>query len=173
MSIATSPFPTQPVFELFEGKDYKNLLADEHAKWLGKFKDWKSYITLTFKDETPPDVAKSKFNYLVQVLNRDAFGKHYVRKVGHSYFSYILAMEYQQRGVVHFHGLADKPVNFDLVHRYWNAAAGFAWLKPVESQEAVVAYCSKYCVKGGELDIFESETSKTPMLGNLPPYWWK
>lgn len=166
-------FPTEQALEPMESKTYKYLLADENAQWLGKFKDWKTYITLTFKDETPEDVAKSKFRYLVQVLNRDAFGKHYVRKVGHSYFSYILAMERQTRGVIHFHGLADKSLNFDLLHRYWNAAAGFAWVEPVKSIEDVVGYCSKYCVKGGELDIFESSTSRTPMLGNMPPYWWK
>jgi len=168
-----SPFPTQQVFDLYEGKGYKKMLADEYAQWLGKFKNWKTFITLTFRDETSPEVAKSKFSYLIQVLNRDAFGKHYVRKVGHSYFSYILGMEWQRRGVVHFHGLADKPINFDLVHRYWNAVAGFAKLTPVKSIDDVVGYCSKYCVKGGELDIFESTTGRTPMLGKLPPYWWK
>ena len=168
-----SAFLTQPVFDLYDCKTYKKLLASENALWIGKLKDWKTFITLTFKDETTQDVAKSKFRYLVQVLNRDAFGSHYTQKVGHSYFSYILAMEYQRRGVPHFHVLADKPINFDLVHRYWNAAAGFAWLEPVESQEAVVSYCSKYCVKGGELDIFESESGRSPMVGSLPPYWWK
>jgi hypothetical protein len=171
--LETSLFPTQPVFDLYDSKSYKKLLADENASWLEKLKNWKSYLTLTFRDITPPDVAKSKFLHLVQVLNRDAFGKHYVRKVGHSYFSYILAMEYQQRGVIHFHMLGDKPINFDLLHRYWNCAAGFAWAEPVKSQSDVVGYCSKYVVKGGEVDIFESDTSKTPMLGNLPPYWWK
>jgi hypothetical protein len=168
-----SAFLTQPVFDLYEGRDYKNLLAEENARWLGKLKNWKTYITLTFREETPPDVAKNKFRYLVQVLNRDAFGKHYVRRVGHSYFSYVLAMEYQQRGVIHFHGLGDRQINFELAHKVWNNLAGFAWFEPTKSQEAVVAYCSKYCVKGGELDIFESPTFKTPMLGNMPPYWWK
>ena len=167
------PFSTQQVFDLYEGKGYKKHLASENALWLEKLKNWKTYLTLTFKEITPPDVARSKFNHLVQVLNRDAFGKHYVRKVGHSYFSYVLAMEYQQRGVVHFHTLADRPINFDLVHRYWNCAAGFAWVEPVKSQGDVVGYCSKYISKGGEVDIFESESSRTPMLGRLPPYWWK
>ena len=164
---------TLSVFEEFELRSYKKMIASEYADWLLNLKNWVNFLTLTFKDITPPDVARSKFNYLVQVLNRDAFGKHYVRKVGHSYFSYVLAVEYQRRGVIHFHVLTDRNINYDLLHRYWNIAAGFAWAEPVKDKCKVIAYCSKYCVKGGNVDIYESESYKTPMIGALPPYWWK
>jgi hypothetical protein len=70
---------------------------------------------LTFRKETAPDVAKSKFKGLVKTLNQDVYGKRYTKKVGHSYFSYIQGIEYQRREVIHFHVLIDRPVNFELM----------------------------------------------------------
>jgi len=112
-------------------------------------------------------------------LNTDAFGKNYVKKVGHCYFSYVLAMEYQKRDCVHFHFLADKPINFSLLHDWWGAAAGFAWCKKIENIPAVSMYVAKYCLKSGSgVTVFENKTLEyTPLVkgpqGCFLPYWWK
>lgn len=156
----------------WESKGAKKIVSSANADWLIGQAEWKNYVTLTFRDPRFADVAKRYYLRMVQILNKDAFGKRYVRKVGHSYFSYVLATEYQRREAIHFHVLADRPLNYDLIHRWWNAAAGFAWIEPIESRADVVRYCSKYCVKGGELDLFITDKSRTPMIGPLPPAWW-
>jgi len=150
----------------------RKLVANSQAEWLYKLADWKIYFTLTFRDPRPGDVCDRFYRRLVQFLNRDAFGNRYVRKVGHSYFSYVLATEYQKRDVIHFHGLTDKPINFDLLHTYWNRVAGFAWVQPIRSVDDVTHYCSKYCVKGGQVNIYLADKSRTPMIGSYPPMWW-
>ena len=71
------------------------------ADWIASRIDWKVYGTLTFQDPREPDVADRSWRRLVQVMNCEAFGNHYVRRVGHSYISYVLAMEYPRREVVH------------------------------------------------------------------------
>jgi hypothetical protein len=156
----------------WESRTARKMQADAYASWLAKLADWKIFITLTFKDPTSGDVANWQFRRLLQVLNKDAFGKRYVRKVGHSYFSYAVATEYQRRDVIHFHALADKPINMNVVHSYWNHAAGWAWIEPVKNLDQVTSYCSKYCVKGGQVEVYMTERPRIPMIGSLPPYWW-
>ena len=84
-------------FEVTEKEDeVRPVMADGIASnW-----DWKVYGTLAFLDPQEPDVADRYWQRLVQVLNCEAFGNHYVRRVGHFYFSYVLAMEYPRREVV-------------------------------------------------------------------------
>lgn len=148
------------------------------AEWIRDLKRWRIYGTLTFKDPREVDVALRYWGRLIQVLNRDAFGEQYVRNVGHSYFSYVLATEYQRREALHFHFLADRPLNFDLIHSWWGAACGFAWLEPVKDQAACVGYISKYITKVDQaLRIYESKKQRTPLIkgpeGNFYPHWWR
>jgi hypothetical protein len=150
------------------------------AEWIADLRPWRTFNTLTFREPRRADVAVSYWRRLVQVLNRDAFGDHYVRKVGHCYFSHVRATEYQQREALHFHFLADRPLNFDLVHSWWGAAAGFAWLEVIHDRAACVGYISKYILKSSDLlalDIFENEKQRTPLItgpeGSFYPYWWK
>lgn len=152
-------------------------LSEVTSRWIASRFNWKVYGTLTFREPREPDVADRYWRRLVQVLNREAFGKQYVRRVGHSYFSYVLAMEYQKREVVHFHFLSDKPICFDLLHAYWNSAAGFAWMEKVESVEAVSIYVTKYLLKAAcRLQLFECKNPRTPLItgpeGTFLPYWW-
>jgi hypothetical protein len=153
--------------------EVRNITAD----WLIKLKPWQTFNTLTFRDPREPDVAWRYWRRLIQVLNRDAFGKNYVQKVGHCYFSYMVALEYQKREVVHFHFVADRPLNFDLVHSWWNSAAGFAWLEAMRDREGAVRYATKYLLKSDSgLQIFENEKQRTPLIkgpqGCYYPYWW-
>jgi hypothetical protein len=147
------------------------------SDWLAKFKDWKTFNTLTFRDPRDPDVAYRFWRRLLQVLNRDAFGDQYVQRVGHSYFSYALAMEYQKRDVVHFHFLADKPLNFEKIHSWWGAACGFAWIEKINEKAAASAYVAKYILKSeAGLLVFENQIDRTPLVkgpnGSFLPYWW-
>lgn len=145
------------------------------SSWIQELKPWMIYGTLTFKDPRELDVAIRYWRRLIQVLNRDAFGDHYTKKVGHSYFSYVLATEYQVRQALHFHFLADRPINFDLLHGWWGAAAGFAWLEIIHDRGKCCSYVSKYVTKSDQqLKIFVSKNQNAPHIaGGFLPYWWK
>jgi len=152
-------------------------LREVTSKWISERFDWKVFGTLTFREPIEPDIADNFWRKLVQVLNHDAFGKHYVRRVGHSYFSYVLAMEYQKREVVHFHFLADKPINYDLLHSFWETAAGFAWVERAKDKQALSIYVSKYILKqSSKVSLFECKNPRTPLItgpeGTFLPYWW-
>ena len=135
-------------------------IAKETAEWISGLATWKNFLTLTFENATPYDTAYKKWKYLVKKLNEKQFGKNYIRKVGHSYFSYILAVEKQTRGVLHFHALINQPIDYKLVHSFWNEHCGFAWAEPTEDLKKVVDYCTKYIVKGGEIIPYLTKNKK-------------
>lgn len=137
--------------------------------WLSRARLWKLLVTLTFKDPIPPEPAFNIWRRLVRLLNERSFGRHYTRIVGHAYFSYVLGIEYQRRAVVHFHALVDKPLNFDLVHRWWQRAAGFVWIEQIEHWEKAILYVTKYVTKGGELKLYFARRERVP---KPLPRWW-
>ncbi|MFA9492004.1 MAG: hypothetical protein ACERK1_12330, partial [Anaerolineales bacterium] len=96
-------------------------------------------------------------------------GRHYTRFAGESYFSYVLAAEFQLRGVIHFHFLADRPLNFKLIHTLWNEWAGFAFTEIIKNSEGAVWYVAKYIVKGTKLEIHRSKWNAQPIVR---PFWW-
>ena len=158
------------LFQVLDGKIYKKILADENYNFIYNLADWKNFITLTFRDYKFPDVALSNFRYLIRILNEDLLGKNYRKKVGWSYFTYCLGIEYQKRDVIHFHWMADEPLNFQLIHRWWNTYSGFAWTSKKRSQEDVCNYMVKYNLKGGQVDVFRKEKNlDMPLL----PDWYK
>jgi len=157
--------------EGWESYGAKKLLKEETENWVLGLADWTGYLTLTFRDEKTPDVAKSLFRWFVRKNNEHAFGKHYSQKVGHSYFSYVVGLEYQRRDVVHFHALVDQPIDFAFVHKIWGDRCGYAWIDgKIKSKSAAVGYVCKYTVKGGELDFYVQKKKKTPAV---IPSWWK
>jgi hypothetical protein len=161
-------------FEAVEGWDTlraRLVLRDAWVEWASTFANWKTFITLTFKDEKYPDVALSLFRWWVRVNNEYVFGKHYNKKVGHSYFSYLVGTERQTREVLHFHVLIDKPINYSLTHQAWGNRCGFAWIDGnLDDKGKVVEYVTKYVAKGGELDLYKAKKDYYP---NPVPSWWK
>lgn len=147
----------------------KNELREGWEIWVKGFADWKSFLTLTFRDIVTRDQSENQFRYLLQVLNRDLFGNHYTRIVGHSYFAYVSAWEHQKRGALHLHVLVDRPINFRLVHTVWNKMAGFAWIEPVKDLDTTVSYISKYVSKGGDLSVHKPLKVKEPAF---KPMWY-
>ncbi|MBA4375689.1 MAG: hypothetical protein C0401_05895 [Anaerolinea sp.] len=156
--------------DVWESKIMKKKIAKEWAEWIMTAKHWSSFITLTFRDETYPDVAKRLFQFLVRKLNKELFGKHYMNVVGPSYFSYILGIEYQRRGVIHFHVLVDRPVHYELIHKIWLTWAGIAHIKPILHFQNAVEYVSKYASKAGEIEPFFAKNLYSPAQ---LPLWWK
>ena len=155
--------------EIWEGEVAKKARREAYAAWLGTLAPWKVFVTLTFAKDRPVDSAKSFFRRLIRELNRDLFGKRYSRVVGHSYFSYVLASEYQKRGAIHFHFLADRPLNFRLLHDQWNAWAGFAQTAILESPTRAVECVVKYVVKNDDIEVYRSGWRGEPIAR---PSWW-
>lgn len=149
----------------------KKVLSDAWAGWAGTAAKWRTFVTLTFKDEKTPDVARSLFDWWIRINNEFVFGKHYTRKVQHSYFSYLAGVERQKRDVVHFHVLIDKPINFSLTHNAWGDRCGFAWIDgDLKDSEKVIKYVCKYVMKGGEVDMYLAKKDYFP---TTIPSWWK
>lgn len=154
----------------WESHQVKDLLKTETENWAFGLADWKSFITLTFKDEKTPDVAGALFKWFIRQNNEHAFGKNYSRKVGHSYFSYLMGMERTTLDVVHLHAVVDKPLDFSFVHKFWGDRCGFAWIDGnLKSKAAAVNYVCKYTVKGGEIDPYVAQKQVIPAV--LPDWW--
>jgi len=64
-------------------------------------------------------------------------------------------LELQRRGTIHFHvlvaGVGD--VRRLTIMDEWARLAGWARIRPVEHQDRVAKYVSKYVAKGGEIDV--------------------
>lgn len=163
------------VVNVFEGfrLEQRSDLTDAWSNWIADQRAWSAFISLTFKDEISQDAALGAWGRLLRVINRGVVGKNYTRIVKHSYFSYCLGLERQTRGVLHIHGIVDRPIDFGLLHRYWNAAAGWAWIGKVSDRQGVVEYLTKYIVKGGEIMPYLAAPPVYKMRsGRDHPAWW-
>ena len=115
--------------------------------------EWEWFATLTFREHTHPESAEKRFRMWVSELNRQAYGVRWAKR--RVMATWVRALEYQLRGVLHFHALlrgVGEVRRLAAMDR-WFALAGIARVVPVRQQEAVRAYCSKYVVKGGELEV--------------------
>ena len=150
------------------GRPMRKRLSEEWAKFLD-WKHWTSFVTLTFRGEVYPDMANKMFLRLIRKLNEDVFGKRYKNICKHSYFSYIKGIEYQKRDVLHFHFLADLPINYKLLHEFWNQYAGFAVTKLIENEKGAISYVCKYAAKDGDVTPYFQDKLFIP---EPKPEWW-
>jgi len=155
-------------FDLWGGSIAKGYLRDEWIDYVVNFADWKSMITLTFKYPISEIKAKAIWRALVVKLGVKYLGKNYRRRYGHSYFAYCIGMEYQARGVVHFHIVVDQWIDYKYLHEIWNEWAGFALIEKVKSQSGVSVYITKYVLKDGQVDIFRP---KKKFIENWKSRW--
>ncbi|MCB9112307.1 MAG: hypothetical protein H6634_13770 [Anaerolineales bacterium] len=149
-------------------------LQNAWSEYVAGFAPWLSFWSLTFAEaDRTHDVTRSEAEFLwrrlVQSLNRDLYGNHYTRIVGHCYFSYALAFEYQKRGVLHMHALVDKRTNWEFANRLWRMMAGIIKIKPVADLNGVSHYMSKYVTKGGDLVLYRASVDKEPAF---KPLWY-
>lgn len=169
------------------GRIIKVELCDAWLNWMVDIRLWSSFLTLTYGDNNagiyegkPPyvsvDRALKDWRWLIHSINKEVFGANCHRKVGHSYFSYLLGIERQGRDVVHFHALTDRPIPYTRVHDLWNMNCGFAYIKEVEDRSRAVEYVTKYVLKDGEVMPFLQTPERLKYRpakndGDLP-YWW-
>jgi len=138
--------------------DVSTLSSDELTQaWqdlLGRWR-WDWFATLTFKDVVHPEKAEKLFCVWISKINRRLYGPRWF-KHGKG-IRWVRSLEFQRRGVIHFHALLGGD-GLSHLHRLswmdeWDKLAGFARIEPPRSSEAVRAYCAKYVVKGGEIDL--------------------
>lgn len=118
---------------------------------------WQWFATMTFRDIVHPEAADKLWRVWISKLNRFLYGPRWYQKGQGVYW--VRALEYQRRGVIHFHALlADVG---DLNHRakrlywmdVWNDLAGYARIEKPGSVELVSRYVSKYVLKEGEIEV--------------------
>ena len=158
------------VWEAWEGRGVRAVLTETHVRWLVMLAPWRILLTLTFREETGEDVAWKRWRRLVRLVNEELVGRHYTKHVGHSYFSYVVGMEEQRRGVVHFHALLDSAVDFARIHAVWNAWSGFAHTDVIENYSEAVRYVAKYVLKGGAVHVYRADRTWVP---RPLPHWWR
>jgi len=122
------------------------------------------FCTFTFTDEVHPERAVKLFRLFIRRLNRALYGSHWERK-GQVGVFYVLAWEYQKRGVLHFHALVGdvedlnaraRRLDFMDMWEGFGPPAGFARIEAIDDQAAVRDYVTKYVTKGGQIDLSSS-----------------
>lgn len=139
-----------------------NSLRDAWIEFLSRYPmQW--FCTLTFADSVHPERAFKTFRKWVNELNRSLYGRRWHERGQGVYW--VLAWEYQARGVLHFHALLGDTEDLNNRARRltwmdrWSDMAGFARIEDIKDRAAVDRYVTKYVVKGGQIDVSESLTS--------------
>jgi len=134
-------------------------LQDSWIEFVSRFEPYELYCTLTFIEDIHPEQADRRFKRFIRSINESLYGRRY-RERGKSIY-WVKALEYQRRGVIHFHCLLGGGVY--KLHRLrtmqlWESEPGngMARIEKYNPMLGARNYLSKYVSKGkgGELDIF-------------------
>lgn len=146
---------------------FSSNLQKSWVEFLGRFQlDW--FCTMTFRDDVHPEAADKLWRVWVSKLNRRLYGVRWYRQ-DHTSVFWIRALEWQRRGVVHYHAMVGdhKDLNHEARARrldlmdLWFDMAGIARIDPIsraeqDQRQAINSYVSKYVSKGGEIDFSPS-----------------
>jgi len=149
-------------------------LRDAWINFIKRYEPFTWYVTLTFKEPKHPESADKAFFRWIRLINECLYGRRYrEKKKG---VTWIKCMEYQKRDVIHFHCLIGDPhlyklKRFDFIEA-WKSDCyrskpdcytgikelvnGFATIFKYDATRGAVNYCSKYVLKGGEIDLYIS-----------------
>jgi hypothetical protein len=81
----------------------KQRLADNWVEFITNLEDWEWFCHFTFKEPVHPEQANKRYLRFIRDLNRHLFGRKY-GDYGQG-VSWVRALEWQKRDVVHFHCL--------------------------------------------------------------------
>ena len=151
-------------------KSQKQILRDAWVTFLTAY-EFQWFATFTFETKVHPEAALKRWRFFTNQLNRSLYGRRWQRKV-HGGIHWILGIEFQKRGVIHFHALMGSAEDLNQQARrlswmdYWNELAGFARIDAIRSNEAALRYVTKYVVKDGEIEF--SKNLGDPTQQTLP-----
>lgn len=144
-------------------------LVDGWSDFLQRYA-WDWFATFTFPDRVHPEAADKLFRVWVSKLNRSLYGPRWAKKGQGVYW--IRALEWQRRGVVHYHALLGDVTNLNHAARrlewmdtWYELSGGFARIVQPDGDRALTDYCGKYTAKGGEIDISPLLASYARMQG--------
>ena len=143
---------------------------------------WDLFLTLTSERRTHPEALFKRFRYCIHLIADRVYGSHWERRGSGP--QYVYGSERHRSGWPHSHAvirlpgvdLADR-VQFDL--GYWqqkiSETGGFCHLTRPRAQGDVLAYCTKYVLKEGDLilsanlDPLEHDHQLSLFLGKNQP----
>lgn len=125
------------------------------SEWLQQM-PWQYRATFTFESEIHPEQAYKRCKRWMIYQNQKIYGKRYRRY--HKGLTYCIGIEYQKRGVIHFHillnGLNDEWDRYKGMGGWKKIGGGWAKIYKYEDKKKACDYISKYVSKGGELDLY-------------------
>jgi len=157
-------------------------LKDGWVQMADKYKPWYWYLSLTFQYFVEQEYALRQFGRFIRLMNEKVHGKRF-RGIGKCDsvcrgISWLNAIEYQRRGVLHFHALLGGESyklgtpgypDMKLYKKIWQYGIkkkngeykfrpnGFSTIVQYDARKGAKHYLAKYVSKGGELDIFVPE----------------
>lgn len=127
------------------GDEYKArsaLRAKQKIKRLVQtnFNNRSKFITLTFNDSNTFDINQPKTTNL--------YFKKFIERLRYKFgdFKYLYVLEFQKRGAVHYHMVAELPyIQNELLREIWGH--GFVRINKITKSSSIGAYISKYLSK--------------------------
>jgi len=147
-----------------------NLLQTKWASFLSNY-SWQIFATFTFKDETHPEAADKAFRHWAKLVDHSNGWRHRSKSTYARRMIWARGLEWQKRGVIHFHSLIGNlpyertsQVQRTLMGKQWfdMKNTGFAKVDLYDGRTSAAEYITKYCAKGGEVDL--SPSLKLPDL---------
>jgi hypothetical protein len=152
------------VFHHTPGLSFVGQVVEGWERFIDRYQ-WDWFATFTFTERIHPEAADKTYRVWMSELQQAVAGKHYEKKP-RDQVRWVRGLEWQKRGVIHFHALMYHRFDLNLHQRRkeWEAqwehlTTAFCRIYPCDSSGAVRSYIAKYCGKGGEVDC-------SP---NLPP----
>lgn len=156
------------------GRDRLNPEPHRRDLWpeYGRFlttRAWDWFGTFTFAVWIHPDQAARRYDRWARQLQKANGGE----------MEHARAMEWQKRGVVHFHALISN-VSKDIARAAWmteweDIGQGFARIYDYNPDQGAAYYLGKYVTKGGEMDLLRygppPPRAKRTRTGRAAPYW--
>jgi len=147
--------------------------------WANFISGWEFqwFCNFTFREKVHPEQADKQFRLWVARLDEANIGGSWHRPHKRKKrATWIRGLEWQKRGVLHYHALVGNlpPYRTSEIDRLvwmerWEKQTdicGFSRIFPVTEQFGVAEYISKYCAKGGEVDV-------SPWLEPGRSYVWR
>lgn len=151
-------------------KPYKYRVHDGWAEFIGRY-HWEWFVTLTFTDDIHPEAALKSMHVWKSKLNREVFGHRWNEKKPYGVY-WVVAIEYQKRGVLHLHLLISgvgntRRLSYMDIWAEMGNKNGWARIEPVDKNDAVSMYLTKYVTKDGEIFLSPNLPNVTSGLASL------
>ena len=170
---AQSPLSLVPGSGGFSLPPFQERHHDQYIEFLSR-PTWQWFVTFTFKEAIHPEAADKLYRVWINKLNRAIYGQRWRKHPPYGVI-HARALEWQKRGVLHYHALISNTGFEDREHwaDVWtelgnDSKAGFIKIDLYDfTQGGVEAYIAKYVTKGGQIDV-SANFNIGPFIKALP-----